>query len=108
MGHVRLQVLGGELRTVSHIERRIMEAAKLGYASIIIPAACRVQPQSRFKDINIIQCRSVKEAVERVMGRNLVPPKRATRAKSMKDAAALPIGSNISNPDEHAQAMEAA
>ena len=29
--------LGGELRPANHIERRVMEAAKLGFSHIIVP-----------------------------------------------------------------------
>ena len=47
--------LGGELRAVGHIERRLLEAAKLGFKSVIMPAAHSMPTTSRLKALDIVR-----------------------------------------------------
>lgn len=55
--------LGGELRPANHIERRIMEAAKLGFSHIIVPAIHAPAATGRLANIDIIKCKTIKEAL---------------------------------------------
>ena len=48
--------LGGELRAVGHIERRLLEAAKLGFETVIMPAAHSLPTTSRLKALDIVRC----------------------------------------------------
>jgi len=77
--------LSGELRSVSHLDRRIAEAARLGFEHCLVPrnGAKSVAP---VKGINIIPCSSVKEAIFK----GLVKVRR--KAKDEKEeSAAEPI-----------------
>eukprot|EP00887_Chlorella_sp_A99_P001326 scaffold14.g1326.t1 len=60
--------LGGELRPVGHIERRISEAAKLGFRRFVIPAGSQVHVSGKLKDVQVVECRSVTEAFRAVLG----------------------------------------
>lgn len=60
--------LGGELRPANHIERRISEAAKLGFSKIIIPAVRAPAATGRLAGINIVPCRTIYDALQAVLG----------------------------------------
>lgn len=60
--------LGGELRPVGNIERRIAEASKLGFRTFVIPASSNVHASQRLKGARIIECRTVVEAFRAVLG----------------------------------------
>jgi DNA repair protein RadA/Sms len=60
--------LGGELRPVGNIERRIAEAAKLGFKTFVIPAASNVHASARLKGARLVECRTVVEAFRAVLG----------------------------------------
>ena len=66
--------LGGELRSVSHAERRVLEAAKLGYAKIIVPPASRIAAKGRREGIELVHCRTIRDAIEAVLGRRHAQP----------------------------------
>ena len=51
--------LSGELRAVTRIEERILEAQKLGYQQIVIAKSCKIS-KNNFK-INVTRCRKVEE-----------------------------------------------
>ena len=53
--------LGGELRAVGHIERRLLEAAKLGFKSVIMPAAHSMPTTSRLKGLDIVRSVKIQE-----------------------------------------------
>jgi len=59
--------LGGEIRTVGHVEKRVQEAAKLGFKKVIIPHnnLKRVKGQD---GIEIIGVHTVNEAMEQLIG----------------------------------------
>jgi len=59
--------LGGEIRTVSHIERRIAEATKLGFRRILIPKN-NLTTATPGGDIQIIQVDAFEQAVAECMG----------------------------------------
>ncbi|PSC73730.1 DNA repair [Micractinium conductrix] len=60
--------LGGELRPVGNIERRIAEAAKLGFKTFVIPAASNVHASARLKGARLVECCTVVEAFRAVLG----------------------------------------
>lgn len=55
--------LSGEVRSVSMIEQRVREAAKMGYTTCIIPQVC-VKQLNNIKDVRIIGVSSIKDAIE--------------------------------------------
>ena len=56
--------LGGELRPISNLERRIIEAAKLGFKSCVVPDGSPKLNEKQFRGIEIIPCSSVGEALQ--------------------------------------------
>ncbi len=58
--------LAGEVRPVTHIERRILEAEKLGFESIVISKYCKV-PKNDYK-INILKVSKVHDVVHHLFG----------------------------------------
>ncbi len=54
--------LSGELRAVGHLERRLNEAAKLGFRRCIVPATHR-KPVGLPDDVSVIPVRSLSEAL---------------------------------------------
>jgi DNA repair protein RadA/Sms len=59
--------LSGELRTVSQLESRLKEAAKLGFKRILVPKRARVGEKTP-AGIEIVPVRSVGEALETAFG----------------------------------------
>ena len=58
--------LGGELRPVVQLERRVLEAQKLGFKRIIVP---RSSEKLRSKvDIDVVRCDTVQSALDAVLG----------------------------------------
>jgi DNA repair protein RadA/Sms len=55
--------LAGEIRAVSHIEKRIQEAFKLGYKKFLLPATNQVK-----KDPGLIPAKSLSEAINLALG----------------------------------------
>lgn len=60
--------LGGEIRTVSHSERRVQEAAKLGFKRIIVPQNNVKHVKQAKGGIEVIGVESVTEALKEVLG----------------------------------------
>jgi len=59
--------LSGELRAVPQLERRVTEAARLGFKRILTPrAGGKIAPLP--KDIEIMAFSSLREAVEKGLG----------------------------------------
>jgi len=59
--------LGGEIRSVSQIEKRIQEAEKLGFTSIIIPKTNYKSVKGKYS-INVIPVKNVFDALVEIMG----------------------------------------
>ena len=59
--------LGGEIRSVSQIEKRIQEAVKLGFTSIIIPNTNYKNIKGKYS-INIIPVKNVFDALVEILG----------------------------------------
>ena len=73
--------LGGELRPVYQLEKRILEAVKLGFNTVIIPSGSNVRRSGRLAadDCQIIECRTVLEACEAALGPDLKTRRRGFR-----------------------------
>ncbi len=56
--------LGGELRRVAQVERRLTEALRLGFKACILPAG----PAPRIQGIELIPARTVREAIGLAIG----------------------------------------
>ena len=52
------------LRAVSQLEPRLREAAKLGFKRCVVPRSRQLKDSNRFEGLEIIQCRTLHEAVE--------------------------------------------
>jgi len=59
--------LGGEIRSVSQIEKRIQEAEKLGFTSILIPKTNYKSVKGKYS-INVIPVKNVFDALVEIMG----------------------------------------
>ncbi len=55
--------LSGELRSVSHLDRRLNEAAQLGFKRCIVPHTARSE-KARPADLQIIRTRILAEALD--------------------------------------------
>lgn len=63
--------LGGEVRQISQIERRISELVKLGFQTIIVPQGsykAATNKQEKSIKVDIIQVKTVLEAFEAALG----------------------------------------
>lgn len=58
--------LGGEVRTINQIEKRVQEAIKLGFTKIIIPKQ-NYDSLEKLKSIEIIPVKNVKEALSSII-----------------------------------------
>jgi DNA repair protein RadA/Sms len=56
--------LSGELRTVSQLDTRLKEAAKLGFRRCLVPRSPRRQPLEVPNGLEIVACRSLAEALD--------------------------------------------
>ena len=56
--------LSGELRAVSQLEARLKEAAKLGFKRCVLPRSRQLKSINAPKGLEIIECRTLHEAVE--------------------------------------------
>lgn len=61
--------LGGEVRAVSHADRRVLEAARLGFSQCILPQsdAERVRQNSGLNGFHLLGVRTLNEALEAAM-----------------------------------------
>ena len=59
--------LSGELRTVPQVERRVVEAARLGLARCILPETAR-DDLSRMPDIELVFARTLRQAFQSALG----------------------------------------
>ncbi len=59
--------LSGELRAVSQLDARLKEAAKLGFKRCLIPRPTRRQADEFPRDVEVIGCRSLNEAIQHAL-----------------------------------------
>ncbi len=60
--------LAGELRSVTHINARISEAARLGFRRCVLPYHCLKKNSAQFGEIQLIGVRNLREAFEGAVG----------------------------------------
>jgi DNA repair protein RadA/Sms len=78
--------LGGELRPVTQIERRVLEAQKLGFKRIIVPKSSeKIRTPSAKLGIQIIPCDTVEGAYDVILGKSRRAPKKVKRHQSDDD-----------------------
>jgi DNA repair protein RadA/Sms len=70
--------LGGEARPVSFAPKRVQEAARLGYARIVLPRSTAASTE-RPPGVEFVEVGSVREAIEAVLGRGGRAPSGAAR-----------------------------
>jgi len=58
--------LGGEIRSVGHIEKRIQEAEKLGFENIVIPKN-NIKALKSKNNINLIAVENITEAIDNIL-----------------------------------------
>lgn len=58
--------LGGEIRSVNHLERRIQEAQKLGFKKIIVPYQ-KINLKLNEFSIQVVQVKTLKEAIKEIL-----------------------------------------
>ena len=56
--------LSGEVRTVSRVQSRVNEAARLGFTRCVLPKSCIKQITNKPKEIELIGVKNIKEALE--------------------------------------------
>jgi len=59
--------LSGELRSVNQLDRRIAEAARLGFSRMIVPEGARRSGNDPVANVEVIRCRTAEEAVNYAM-----------------------------------------
>lgn len=59
--------LGGEIRTIGNIEKRVQEAAKLGFKRIIVPSN-NLKSTSGARDIEVIGADRIEQALQHLLG----------------------------------------
>jgi DNA repair protein RadA/Sms len=59
--------LGGEIRTIGQIEKRVHEAAKLGFKRIIVPQH-NLKSFKPLRDIEIVGVDRIEKAIEALIG----------------------------------------
>ncbi len=69
--------LSGELRAVGQLSQRLREAYQLGFRRAVIPRALRKSNDTWPDGMEIIQCRSVRDALEKV----LIPGRKSDRGE---------------------------
>ncbi len=55
--------LSGEIRSVSHVQARVNEAARLGFTKCVLPKSCIKQITNNYKNIELIGVKNIKEAL---------------------------------------------
>lgn len=61
--------LNGEMRTISQIEKRLSEAEKMGFRTVVIPKQC-LKAASSVKNINVLGIKTLYEAIKILKQKN--------------------------------------
>ncbi|OUS43675.1 P-loop containing nucleoside triphosphate hydrolase protein [Ostreococcus tauri] len=72
--------LGGELRPVMQAERRIAEAAAMGFKRVLLPESGSSPDMGKKTGIELVRCNTVAEALEATLERDSIPPFWVARA----------------------------
>jgi DNA repair protein RadA/Sms len=81
----------GELRAVAGIERRLREAARLGFGRAIVPRRGRGAP-FEVPGLEIVEAASLRDAIRAAIGGDAEPPARPGRAGRVAEAAPPMLG----------------
>lgn len=73
--------LGGELRAVPQLEKRVAEAGKLGFRRAVVPAAAKVASVG----LEVVSCEGVMEAMLAVLGGPAATRRRGRRRRKEDD-----------------------
>ncbi|GAB4818278.1 hypothetical protein N2152v2_005324 [Parachlorella kessleri] len=76
--------LGGEVRTVAQVERRVVEAAKLGFRQFLVPPGSGVGTKGKLAGLAVTECRRVTDAFSAALGtggRSAQPNRLVVRAE---------------------------
>jgi DNA repair protein RadA/Sms len=76
--------LGGEVRMVPHLQRRIDEAAKFGFQRVIIPRARQRNKSKEHSTLELVEVRSLQEAVSKGLLSPPPPPQENRRTKATR------------------------
>ncbi len=80
--------LSGEIRTASHLDRRVAEAARLGFKGCLVPRS-GLKSLPHFNDIEVIGVSSIKEAIFKglikIKGRSKTGEESATEEQLFQD-----------------------
>jgi DNA repair protein RadA/Sms len=60
--------LSGELRSVSQLDRRLLEASRLGFTRVVVPAAIGRRGRSSDVGIELVRAATVSDAIEAAVG----------------------------------------
>jgi len=78
--------LGGELRPVTQIERRVLEAQKLGFKRIIVPKSSeRIRTPPSKLEIQVIACDTVEAAYDVILGKSRRASKKIKQSSQLDD-----------------------
>ena len=83
---------------MAHAERRVAEAAKLGFTTVLVPAASAPTARGRLVGVRIVPCRTVVDALRAALGhavfaqRRPPAPQDAVNAEPSERGAMLEAG----------------
>lgn len=95
--------LGGELRPVIHLDKRLTEVSKLGFRRCIVPAANRPGAKPtvpKIKGLDVVQCETVNDALRAVLGTSAMkrPPISGKDTKSREKG--VPVDWDMQEEEE--------
>lgn len=81
---------------MAHAERRVAEAAKLGFSTVLVPAASAPTARGRLAGARIVPCRTVVDALRAALGHAVFarrrPPGEAADAEALEREGGLEAG----------------
>jgi DNA repair protein RadA/Sms len=60
--------LSGELRSVAQLDRRLLEAGRLGFTRVVVPRSAAKRGRATADDVELVRAGSVSEAIEAAVG----------------------------------------
>ncbi|CAM9748183.1 unnamed protein product [Chrysoparadoxa australica] len=98
--------LGGEVRMVQQLERRLQEAAKFGYARVVTPKLPKGSKAKLPSGIEVVQCRSLKHAIDVGLTRRAYPHKYDPKKKGRRQGQDQYQDDRASNQEETEEAED--
>jgi DNA repair protein RadA/Sms len=88
----------GELRSLSNMEARLLQAERMGFSRVIV-AGKKFRPGRRQYNMEYLECPTLKKAIE--LGLTAAIPKRSTKRRSSKQQAQEPgLGNGHDNDND--------